>query len=55
MLGPGSEYAHVDFPAKEILRASPEGWRLIEWQGWDEDAQRRRVFPAEIFGPLPAP
>jgi len=49
----GNEVALVDFAANRILHATPGAWRLLGWQGFDADANRRRLLPAEIFGPFP--
>ena len=50
----GSEVALVDFAENQILHATPDAWRLLGWQGFDATANRRRLFPAEAKGPLPA-
>jgi WD40 repeat protein len=47
------EVALVDFPGNRILHATPDAWRLLGWQGYDPVAKRRRLLPAEAFGPLP--
>lgn len=49
-----SDYAIVDFRGNEILHGTPGSWRLLGWQGWDPKAGRNRLFPAEIYGPLPS-
>lgn len=49
----GRESALLDFPGNRILHASPGAWRHLGWQGWDPVARRRRLLPAEAFGPLP--
>ena len=46
------EAAFVDAREPRILRATPGGWRLLGWQGWDQTANRRRLLPAETFGPI---
>ncbi|MBL9154046.1 MAG: TIR domain-containing protein [Verrucomicrobiales bacterium] len=47
------ETALVDFPGNRVLHASSNAWRLLGWRGWDAQANRNRLLPAEIFGPLP--
>jgi hypothetical protein len=47
-----AEVALVDFEANRILHATPGAWRLLGWQGYDPIANRRRLLPAEVFGPL---
>lgn len=52
--GPGQQCAVVDFPGNRILHATPEAWRLLGREVFDPEANRRRLLPAEFFGPLPA-
>src|SRR5207245_1771178 len=35
-----------------ILSATPAAWRYLGWRGYDKDAGRIRIFPAEWFGKL---
>lgn len=49
----GEESALLDFPHNRILHATPGAWRYLGWQGWDPKEKRRRLLPAEAFGPLP--
>jgi WD40 repeat protein len=49
----GKESALLDFATNRILHASPGVWRHLGWQGWDPKENRRRLLPAEAFGPLP--
>jgi hypothetical protein len=48
----GDEVALVNSPENKILHATSNAWRLLGWQGFDHTANRR-LFPAEIYGPLP--
>ncbi|MEZ6143712.1 MAG: TIR domain-containing protein [Zavarzinella sp.] len=49
----GDEVALVDFPNNKILHATPEAWRMLGWQVWDEKKNSYRLYPAEAKGPLP--
>ncbi|MBK1884678.1 hypothetical protein JIN85_19865, partial [Luteolibacter pohnpeiensis] len=48
----GNEAALIDFSGNRILHATAGAWRHLGWQGYDSEAKRRRLFPAEYYGPL---
>jgi len=45
--------AALDLVRHRILYASPEAWRFLAWRAPDPVTGHPRLFPAELFGPLP--
>jgi hypothetical protein len=50
---PDDQRAAVDFVRNRIVAVTPGAWRYLGWSWFDPATNRRRLLPAEHFGPLP--